>query len=194
MRASNCHTQWYRGGIAVVLELQPVGRAACPLGCALAGIAAALRFPFPAIALADLLSSLEQNRDKVDRLVAMTAERFFLACRLDAAGAARSVREGAIRDPDAETDAWDQSLDRYFDRYESLDGDEVRLQAAIHPLQRCAIDGRPLFEPTWLLFGDGKVADLRPDPGTVTDHARWVADVLGLLDGLSWLGQEPQAG
>ena len=148
MRASNCHTQWYRGGIAVVLELQPVGRAACPLGCALAGIAAALRFPFPAIALADLLSSLEQNRDKVDRLVAMTAERFFLACRLDAAGAARSVREGAIRDPDAETDAWDQSLDRYFDRYESLDGDEVRLQAAIHPLQRCAIDGRPLFEPT----------------------------------------------
>ena len=79
-------------------------------------------------------------------------------------------------------------------RYESLDGDEVRLQAAIHPLQRCAIDGRPLFEPTWLLFGDGKVADLRPDPGTVTDHARWVADVLGLLDGLSWLGQEPQAG
>lgn len=152
--------------------------------------AAALRFPFPAIAVADLLASLEQNRAKVERLVGMSAERFFVACRLDVASAARSVREAGAGAPGAEGDAWDESLRRCFDRYEAVEGDEARLQAAIHPM-RPAGDGRPLFQPTWLLFEGGDVADLRPEPGTITDHARWAVDALGLLDGLAWLGEAP---
>jgi hypothetical protein len=53
----------------------------------------------------------------------------------------------------------------------------------------------PLFQPAWLLFADGQVADLRQVPGTLTDHARWVADALGMLDGLAWLGEvQPSPG
>ena len=168
--------------------------------------AAALCFPFPAIALGDLIASLEQNRAKVDRLVGMTAERFFAACRLDTSAVARSAREQAVAAPFVEADAWDESIRAYFDRYEALQGDEARLQASIHPM-RPAPDAAPpalnatpmrpapLFQPAWLLFADGQVADLRQEPGTLTDHARWVADALGLLDGLGWLGEvQPSPG
>jgi len=157
--------------------------------------AAALRFPYPAIALGDLIASLDQNRHKIDRLAGMSAERFFSACRLDASSAARSAREQAVNAPFVEVDAWDESMRAYFDRYEALEGDEERLLAAIHPMRSAPppapLDGPPLFQPMWLLFADGQVADLRPKPGTLTDHARWVADALGLLDGLAWLGQVP---
>ena len=157
---------------------------------------AALRFPFPAIALGDLIASLEQNRSKVDQLVEMTAERFFTKCRLDADAAARSSREQAADGPFVETDAWADSIRTYFDRYESLDSGEARLQAALHPLQGAldpaSADSPPLFQPAWLLFPDGQVGDLRPQPGTFTDFARWVADALGLLEGVAWLG-EPQS-
>jgi hypothetical protein len=157
--------------------------------------AAALRFPFPAIALGDLIASLEQNRHKVDRLAGMSAERFFSACRLDASSAARSAREQAANAPFLEADAWDESIRAYFDRYEALASDEARLQAAIQPMQPApppaSLDGPPLFQPMWLMFSDGQVADLRAEPGTLTDHARWVADALGLLDGLAWLGKAP---
>lgn len=168
--------------------------------------AAALRFPFPAIALGDLIASLEQNRAKVDRLVGMTAERFFAACRLDASAVARSAREQAVAAPFVEADAWDESIRAYFDRYEALQGDEARLLASIHPMQPAPdaappalhanpVRPAPLFQPAWLLFADGQVADLRQDPGTLTDHARWVADALGLLDGLAWLGEaQPSPG
>jgi hypothetical protein len=169
--------------------------------------AAALRFRFPAIALRDLIGSLEQNRAKVDRLIDMTAERFFAACRLNPSAAARSVREQAVDASFVEADAWDESIRAYFDRYESLQGDEARLQASIHPmlpappdaaptaLNAAQVRPAPLFQPTWLLFADGHVADLRQAPGTLTDHARWVADALGVLDGLSWLGEaQPSPG
>jgi hypothetical protein len=169
--------------------------------------AAALRFRFPAIALSDLIGSLEQNRAKVDRLIDMTAERFFAACRLDPSVAARSVREQAVDASFVEADAWDESIRAYFDRYESLQGDEARLQASIHPmlpappdaapsaLNAAQVRPAPLFQPTWLLFADGQVADLRQAPGTLTDHARWVADALGVLDGLAWLGEaQPSPG
>ncbi|MCE2948577.1 MAG: hypothetical protein ACK515_00845 [bacterium] len=159
---------------------------------------AALRFPFPAIALSDLLASLEQNRHKVDRLVGMSAERFFAACRLDASNSARSARELAVNAHFLENDAWDESLRGYFDRYEALSGDEERLQASIYPMHPAPppapLDGPPLFQPTWLLFPDGQVADLRAVPGSLTDHARWVADALGLLDGLAWLGEQAAPG
>jgi hypothetical protein len=157
--------------------------------------AAALRFPFPAIAMGDLIASLEQNRHKVDRLAGMSAERFFSACRLDASSAARSARERAVNAPFLEADAWDESIRAYFDRYEALAGDEERLLASIHPMRPvpppAALDGPPLFQPTWLLFADGQVADLRTEAGNLTEHARWVADALGLLDGLAWLGEAP---
>ena len=153
---------------------------------------AALRFPFPAIALGDLIASLEQNRRKVDQLVEMPAERFFTACRLDANVAARSARERAAGAPFNEADAWSGSIRTYFDRYEALSSDEARLQAALHPMQAApqsaTTDGPPLFEPAWLLFPDDQVGDLQPQPGTFTDFARWLADVLGLLEGLAWLG------
>jgi hypothetical protein len=151
-----------------------------------------MRFPFPAIALGDLIASLEQNRRKVDQLVEMPAERFFTACRLDATVAARSARERATGAPFTEADAWSGSIRTYFDRYEALSSDEARLQAALHPMQatpESATTGSPpLFEPVWLLFPDDQVGDLQPQPGTFTDFARWLADVLGLLEGLSWLG------
>ena len=170
--------------------------------------AAALRFRFPAIALGDLIASLEQNRSKVDRLIDMTAERFFAACRLDPSAAARSAREQAMVDaPFVEADAWDESVRAYFDRYEALQSEEARLQASIHPmlpappdatppaLNAAQVRPAPLFQPAWLLFADGQVADLRQVPGTLTDHARWVADALGMLDGLAWLGEvQPSPG
>ncbi len=156
---------------------------------------AALRFPFPAIALGDLIASLEQNRRKVDQLVEMTAQRFFATCRLDAVAAVRSSREHAAGGPFVESDAWAESIRTYFDRYELLDGTEARLQAAMHPMQGAlhlaAADSPALFQPSWLLFPDGRVGDLRPQPGTFTDFARWVADALGLLEGIAWLS-EPQ--
>jgi (2Fe-2S) ferredoxin len=145
--------------------------------------------------------------EKVDRLIDMTAERFFAACRLNPSAAARSVREQAVDASFVEADAWDESICAYFDRYESLQGDEARLQASIHPmlpappdaaptaLNAAQVRPAPLFQPTWLLFADGQVADLRQAPGTLTDHARWVADALGMLDGLAWLGEtQPSPG
>jgi len=55
--------------------------------------AAALRFPYPAIALADLLQSITQRRDRVGDLLALSGPRFFLACRLDPDTAAMSSRQ-----------------------------------------------------------------------------------------------------
>jgi hypothetical protein len=55
-------------------------------------------------------------------------------------------------------------------------------------MQSATTDGPPLFEPAWLLFPDDQVGDLQQQPGTFTDFARWLADVLGLLEGLAWLG------
>ena len=109
--------------------------------------------------------------------------------------------------PFVEADAWDESVRAYFDRYEALQGEEARLQASIHPMLPVPPDAAPpppnaaqvrpapLFQPAWLLLPDGEVADLRQVPGTLTDHARWVADALGMLDGLAWLGEaQPSPG
>lgn len=155
--------------------------------------AAALRFPFPAIALGDLLRSLERHRRKLDALTRMTPKQFFSTCGLNGWSVARSARKQATDAPFEETDPWSDSLRTYFDRHDALTDDETRLRAAIYPMRSVhsspASGASLLFQPTWLMFSDGQIADLRPQPGTLADHTRWVADVLSLLDGLAWLGQ-----
>ena len=172
----------------------------------LAALAQSTSFSF--IAWGDMPYAVPDDYAKVDRLIDMTAERFFAACRLDPSAAARSAREQAMVDaPFVEADAWDESVRAYFDRYEALQSEEARLQASIHPmlpappdatppaLNAAQVRPAPLFQPAWLLFADGQVADLRQVPGTLTDHARWVADALGMLDGLAWLGEvQPSPG
>jgi hypothetical protein len=152
---------------------------------------AALRLPFPAIALGDLLRSLEKHRSKVDQLMRMNASQFFSTCGLNPGRTARSAREQAADAPFLEADPWDDVLRTYFDRYESLADEEARLVAAIHPMRPPHAPSGPggvsLFQPAWLMFSDGQIADLRPQPGTLSDHARWVADALTLLDGLAGL-------
>jgi len=64
---------------------------ALPLATRLCTVA--LKFPFPSIALRDLLHSVEVKRERAGDLVAMDAERFFAACRLDPADSAKSTRE-----------------------------------------------------------------------------------------------------
>ena len=64
---------------------------ALPLATRLCTVA--LKFPFPSIALRDLLHSVEVKRERAGDLVAMDAQRFFAACRLDPAGSAKSTRE-----------------------------------------------------------------------------------------------------
>lgn len=155
--------------------------------------AVTLKFPFPAIALNDLLKSLEGKRERVPDLLAMSAERFVGACRLDVLGAARSARQTPEADPSAELDPWTHALGSFFDRYEALDSDEARLQAMFHPMkatpETAPHPASSLFCPVWGLFSDGQVADLRPGPGNLSDFARWITSALDLSDGLAWLGE-----
>lgn len=164
---------------------------AAPLAARVCAIA--LKFPWPSLALSDLLQSLERNSDRVPGLLVVAPERFAHVCRLDPEVAALSNLELGGDGGLSPTDAVEEAVLAAQARYESLASVNERIGAAMHPL---GLPGEPpgahagAFAPSWLIDPAGGVAGRTDEAPDLARLARWATAATEIADAIAWLADD----
>jgi hypothetical protein len=167
---------------------------AAPLAARVCAIA--LKFPWPSLALSDLMQSLERNSDRIPGLLVVTPERFAQVCRLDPEVAALSTQELAGDSGLSPADAVEEAVLAAQRRYESLPSANERIGAALHPLgnpdEPVTAHAGP-FAPSWVIDAQGGVAGRADEAPDLARLARWATAATELADAIAWLGDDELA-
>lgn len=158
--------------------------------------AIALKFPWPSLALSDLLQSLERNSDRVPGLLVVAPDRFAHVCRLDPEVAALSTQELGGDSGLPPADAVEESLHAAQARYESRASVNERIGSAMHPLgspeEPTPLHAGP-FAPSWLLDAAGGVAGRTDETPDLARLARWATAATEIADAVAWLADDELA-
>lgn len=155
--------------------------------------AIALKFPWPSLALSDLLQSLERNHDRVPGLLVVAPERFAQVCRLDPEVAALSTQELGGDSGLTPVDAVEEAVLAAHGRYETLASANERIGAAMYPLglpgEAVSAEAGP-FAPAWLIDPRGGVAARSDETPDLARLARWATAATEIADAIAWLADE----
>jgi len=155
--------------------------------------AMALKFPWPSLALSDLLQSLERNSDRVPGLLVVTPERFAQVCRLDPEVAALSTQELGGNSELAASDAVEEAVLAMYGRYEALASVNERIGIAMHPMgppERTLASEAGPFAPSWLIDPTGGVAARTDEAPDLSRLARWATAATEIADAIAWLADD----
>ena len=155
--------------------------------------AIALKFPWPSLALSDLMQSLERNSDRIPGLLVVPPERFAQVCRLDPEIAALSTQELAGDSGLSPADSVDEAALAVQARYETLASANERIGAAMHPLgnpdEPVTAHAGP-FAPSWVIDAQGGVAGRADESPDLARLARWATAATEIADAIAWLGDD----